>query len=272
MGRYYPPNYYSYHLEAVNRRGIRAWLAGKRDYAKLTATRWFGEWLPRANSMRLDAASLARLPMRPGMKVLDVGCGRGQLLSVLHRAGFRDLWGVDPYLAADVEVLPGLVVRKQSLEALKEDFDLIMLHHVFEHLEDGRKALADCRARLRPGGMILIRIPTVDSAAWEKYRENWVDLDAPRHFFLHSYRSLALLAGQAGLAVERNWCDSTAFQFSGSEVYRAGGSLYAKTGEQVPLEGRFTPKQLAEFAQEAEVLNAAGRGDQFAAVLVHARS
>jgi len=39
-----------------------------------------------------------------------------------------------------------------------------------------------------PGGWCVIRIPTVSSFAWEHYREQWVQLDAPRHFFLHKVR------------------------------------------------------------------------------------
>jgi SAM-dependent methyltransferase len=212
-------------------------------------------------------ASLSRLPLRRDLRILDVGCGRGQLLSLLHRAGFRDLQGVDPFLPEDLEVLPGLVVRRQSLESLQEDFDLVMFHHVLEHIAEGGRALAAARARLRSGGRILVRIPTVDGAAWERYRENWVQLDAPRHFHLHSRASLELLAAQAGLAVRQCWCDSSAFQFWASELYRAGKPALGATGRPLRLEDHFTPAQLAAFERDTAALNASGRGDQLAVVL-----
>jgi SAM-dependent methyltransferase len=188
----------------------------------------------------------------------------------LYRAGFRHLSGIDPFLSEDVEVVPGLTVRKEPLEALQEQFDLIMFHHVFEHIADGRKTLAACARLLRPGGRILVRLPTVDSAAWERYQENWVGLDAPRHFYLHSRYSLALLAGQSGFAVERCWCDSGAFQFWASELYGRGQALFDERSRPVAPENHFPPSQLRQFELEAQTLNRADRGDQIAAVLTRA--
>jgi SAM-dependent methyltransferase len=267
LARYYPPRYYSFHLPPVARRGPMARLAGWRDYARLTGAGWLPRWLPRSTLVRPEVASLSRLPLRRDLRILDVGCGRGQLLSLLHRAGFRDLQGVDPFLPEDLQVLPGLVVRRQSLESLQEDFDLVMFHHVLEHIAEGGRALAAARARLRSGGRILVRIPTVDGAAWERYRENWVQLDAPRHLHLHSRASLELLAAQAGLAVQQCWCDSSAFQFWASELYRAGKPALGAAGRPLRLEDHFTRAQLEAFERDTAALNASGRGDQLAAVL-----
>jgi SAM-dependent methyltransferase len=201
------------------------------------------------------------------MCVLDVGCGRGQLLSILHRAGFRRLSGIDPLLPADVEVLPGLVVQRLTLDALQGQFDLIMLHHVFEHLENGPGTLSSCRRLLQPGGKILLRIPTAECVAWERYRENWAQLDAPRHLFLHTRASLAIVARQAGLNVQRCWCDASAFQFWASELYRAGIPLCDAEGRLALPANHFTREQLRQFESESRAANAAGRGDQIAAVL-----
>lgn len=128
------------------------------------------------------------------MSILEVGCGRGQLLAILYRAGFRHLAGVDPYLPEDVEVLPNLWVRRLALEEVSESYDLLMMHHVFEHLPQPRASLSACAKRLKASGKILLRLPTVESVAWERYRENWVQWDAPRHHFLHTRASLEILA------------------------------------------------------------------------------
>ncbi len=267
IGRHYPPHYYSFHVQPIPQRGLRAFLAGRRDRAKLTKSRWIGAWLPRGRIVRPDLACLVRLPMFCEMRVLDVGCGRGQLLSVLHRAGFRNLLGVDPFLPADMEVVPGLTVRRQPLETVEGKFDLIMFHHVLEHIEDGRAVLSAARERLLAGGKILVRVPTADCIAWERYRENWVSVDAPRHFFLHTHGSFRLLAKQAGLNVDELWCDSTSFQFWASELYKKGIALTDQKGRYALPEEHFSSEQLAGFERKTLAVNAANRGDQFCAVL-----
>jgi len=66
---------------------------------------------------------------------------------------------------------------------------------------------------LKPEGRILIRIPVADSYLWRKYGVEWDNLDAPRHFFLHTTRSMAYLAKEAGLVLEQvehhaSWLDT----------------------------------------------------------------
>jgi len=272
LSPYYPPGYYSFHLQAVPQHGIKAWLAGKRDLASVTGRGLLGRWLGKRVAARPDLACLGRVPLKLPMRILDVGCGKGQLLSILHRAGFPHLEGVDPFLSEDVEVVPGVVVRKLPLKKVTGKFDLIMLHHVFEHVENGGEMLADCRDRLAQDGKILLRIPTVESAAWEKYQTNWVQLDAPRHLFLHTRTSLTHLARQAGLKLLSTHCDSSEFQFWASELYQRGIPLTNPRGKTESPENYFTSEQMKQFANEASVLNANDRGDQFIVLLAKAAS
>jgi SAM-dependent methyltransferase len=267
LGRYYPPEYYSFNLESVRLRGWEAWRHGRRDYWMLTGKGWLGPRIAKARAPRPDVASLRRAGVTPKTRILDVGCGRGQLLGVLWRAGFHRVAGVDPFLGADHEITPGLRVRCCALPELAGQFDLIMMHHAFEHLVEPEAALSACRQRLGAWGRVLLRFPTVDSDAWERYRENWVDLDAPRHLFLHSRRSLELLAARCGFAVDDWWCDSDGFQFWASELYRKGVPLQDAKGVPVRPEDHFRPEVLRRFEEEAAALNARGRGDQVAVVL-----
>jgi hypothetical protein len=122
--------------------------------------------------------------------------------------------------------------------------------------------LQTCRQRLSAQGKILLRIPTPESDAWEHYRENWVQLDAPRHLFLHTRASLKMLAEQTGLKIGKWVCDSTDFQYWGSELYRKG----------VPLNGAnpecyFTKAERKAFAAKSKVANARQRGDQATIIL-----
>jgi SAM-dependent methyltransferase len=265
--RYYPPTYYSFTANPVPQNGLRSRLAGWRDRAYAVGRPRWWKWLGKTKTCLPYVSGLGRVPLNRRMRILDVGCGRGQLLSALHRAGFYHLSGVDPFLSGDHEVLPGLWVRKQSIESVPGSFDLIMLHHVLEHVERQLETLTSCRKRLAPGGKILVRIPTIDCLVTEHYRDNAVQLDPPRHLFLHSRISLDLLVRQAGLKTELCWCDSTEFQFWASELYKLGLPLTDKTGQQTDPARHFTAEQMKAFAQEATRLNAEDRGNQVAAIL-----
>jgi SAM-dependent methyltransferase len=267
LNRFYPADYYSFHVQPVPQHGWRSRLGAVGDYSMATGRGIFGRLINRFRPARTEVVSLASVPVQETMNILDVGCGRGQLLSILKRAGFDRLAGIDPYLPADVEVLPGLFLRKLSVEQVQEQFDLIMLHHVFEHLQQGEEILGLCRQRLTATGKILLRFPTAESDAWEIYRENWVGLDAPRHLFLHTRHSFDLLAKKSGLKVEQWFCDSTAFQFWVSELYRRGVPLCDASGSTTKPETFFTRAEIQAFNEKSRLANAVHRGDSVVAIL-----
>jgi SAM-dependent methyltransferase len=267
LSRFYPASYYSFNFQSLSRHWLKSWLAGRRDFWAATGFGLLGFLLNKMVAARPEVASLGGIPTRKEMHILDVGCGRGVLLDILHRAGVGRLEGIDPYLPDDLEVAPGLLVRKLTLEQVSGEFDLIMLHHAFEHAEHGRELLAAAAQRLSSTGKILLRIPTPESSAWERYRENWVGLDAPRHLFLHTRKSLGILATQTGLSVEKCWCDAPPFHFWASELYQQGLALYDENGcSRNPLK-HFTAEQMKDFAQLAKRENESGHGGAIAVVL-----
>lgn len=196
-------------------------------------------------------------------RVLDVGAGNGERLTQLESVGLRHLIGIDPIL--DAPITRGNVdLRPGTLEDVTEQFDLITFHHSFEHIVDQSATLARAASMLRPSGCILIRIPVFGKYAWRTYGEHWVQLDAPRHLYLHSEASMELLAGQAGLRIDRIDFDSNALQFWGSERYASGlpltpdgpGRRFTSVTSRLG-----TQRTLRERARR---LNAARDGDQAA--------
>jgi SAM-dependent methyltransferase len=194
--------------------------------------------------------------------ILDVGCGAGHLLRQMREAGFTNLTGIDPFLPDNLETAEGLSLRKCGLEECTGTFDLIMLHHSFEHMPAPAAALDEVRRLLRPGGFALIRIPLAGSLAWRNYGPDWVQLDAPRHLHLHTVRSMRELAARAGFEVARVEFDSSAFQFWGSEQYRRGVPLFAANSYAVaPDRAGFSAAEIRAFEARAEALNQSGEAD-----------
>jgi SAM-dependent methyltransferase len=269
LGKYYPPDYYSFReAEAPPPAArLKERVAGNLISSyRLTGRGFVGRWLERRHPYAPDLPYWLKnkgLGLRLGSKILDVGCGRGHLLLELCKLGFTDLTGADPYVGAEISYGRGLKILKASLEELDGSFDLIMLHHSFEHMARPREVMGELHRLLKRGRYALVRLPLAGSYAWREYGVDWVQLDAPRHLFLHTPRSLGMLAAAAGFRVAEVVYDSTGFQFAGSEQYRRDMPLFDPASFAVSPPGAlFSEERLQEFEARAAELNRAGEGDQ----------
>jgi SAM-dependent methyltransferase len=148
------------------------------------------------------------------------------------------------------------------VEALEGQYDFIMLHHSFEHMPDSAAALKAISPRLAAGGTLLLRIPVADCWARRQYGLNWMAWDAPRHLYLHTRKSMALLAAGAGMEIAGVVHDSSGQQISSSELY-IRGVRYVEHGKYRPG-GRpdaFTQEEWDGFQARAAELNRHGEGD-----------
>jgi SAM-dependent methyltransferase len=187
-------------------------------------------------------------------KILDVGSGSGRKLLSMQRSGFRNLIGIDPFNNADITYDNGLKVLKKEIFEMYENYDFIMLHHSFEHMDSPLKVLIKLNELLKPEGHLLIRIPVANSYAWRKYKDFWYALDAPRHFFLHTTQSMQLLAESSGLKIDDIEYDSPVAQLIYSEKYLRN----MRSSERNDL---FSKKEIKYFKKEVERLNRVGDGD-----------
>jgi hypothetical protein len=121
-------------------------------------------------------------------------------------------------------------------------------------MADPKEVVNHISRLLSPEGCALIRIPVSDSNAWHKYRECWVGLDAPRHFFLHNHKSMGILLENTDLKIDEIVYDSTEFQFTGSEKYLR--DLPFNTPDTI-----FSKDELRKFKKEAKLLNNNNQGD-----------
>jgi SAM-dependent methyltransferase len=100
----------------------------------------------------------------PGQgRLLDLGCGNGAFLAAWSRLvpGWS-LCGseVSETHRARLERLPGFErLFTHGLEAIPGPFDLISMIHVLEHVPSPVRYLEQVRARLRPGGWLLLEVP-----------------------------------------------------------------------------------------------------------------
>ncbi|MCM3874775.1 MAG: class I SAM-dependent methyltransferase [Pyrinomonadaceae bacterium] len=276
LSKYYPNNYYSYVVDRPSLehptngiRSVRAKLIVKilsRHY--FSSKNVLGAFVAEKSSLAGDYPYWVRhqqlnLRLHSNSSILDVGCGKGKLLLDLNLLGFSNLLGIDPFLRDDVVYQNGVRVLSKNIEALNQEFDLVMLHHSFEHMPEPLPTLRKAYELVKPGHYLLLRIPLAGSFAWRKYGVNWASLDAPRHLYLHTPNSVQILASQAGFEVAEVVYDSDGFAHWGSELYLRDIPL---TDERSPWGGNrnqstFSQEQLTQFTEQDEKLNKSGEAD-----------
>lgn len=112
----------------------------------------------------------------PGCKVLDVGCGAGELLDLLHREKGTDCYGADISAVAIEAVrkrgFHGEVARLPALPFDSDAFDALVCTETLEHVTDVRRSVQEFSRVLKPGGLLIISVPdgTVDQEMTHVHR------------------------------------------------------------------------------------------------------
>ncbi len=157
---------------------------------------------------RFDAEIWHPAACQPGMSFLEIGCGTGAFLAYLRAKGVTRLVGIDhdPALA---EVVP-LAVRgdftcRDAHDVLTDTtlgpFDRVVMLDVLEHFppEEGLHLLQAVRARLVPGGRVVIKVPNAGCPWGLQYQ--FGDLTHRTAFSPIALRQLADAAGFAPPAI-----------------------------------------------------------------------
>ncbi len=264
MSKYYPGDYYSFsEYDGRKFKGWRGTLKKHQISHAVLGGNIFKGMLKYVSQRKLFPV-LKGLGLTKETSVLDVGCGNGRnFLYPLAEIGFKKLMGCDPFLPKELNYANGVQVKSCDIFGIDGSWDLITYHHAFEHLLNPKENLKKVAQLLTPEGSCVIRIPTVSSFAWKNYGTNWVQLDAPRHIFLHSVESMNLLAQEAGMEVYKVIYDSNHFQFVGSEKYIKDIPLSAPKDRGLVASLR-RKIQNFKYQTRAKRLNRDGLGDQAA--------
>ena len=177
--------------------------------------------------------------LRPGLDLLDVGCGPGTITADLaQRVAPGHVVGLDRSaeviaqartLAAPVEWTTGDIY---NLTQGSESFDVVHAHQVLQHLTDPVAALTEMRRVLRPGGVLAVRDSDYGAFVWSPADErldrwlelyhavcarNGADADAGRHL-----PSWVAAAGFTDMSVS-----SSTWTFADPDGRRWWGGLWA---------------------------------------------
>lgn len=196
--------------------------------------------------------------------ILDIGCGDGKFLISLKRGGFKDLTGVDLFID-ESNMLKGIKIFQSSLEDFTpgRKYDLIVSNHAFEHMDNQLRNLKCFENLVKDNGIIVIRIPVKSKTVWDKYSVNWFQIDAPRHFFLHTIESFKILCNQTNLIIDDIIFDSYDENLIFCEKYKRNISMRDEKWNTF----KFDDETSNKLKNEIRELNKKNEGDQAIFVL-----
>jgi SAM-dependent methyltransferase len=175
LGAYYGPAYYG------NRHGFTAKYCARRR-----------------------ARLLERAAGTAGRELFDIGCGDGLFLQEAGAGGWR-VHGSEIGGAVELSRRTGIDVRESITDASGlPPFDAITMWHTLEHFRDPLTTLGEARARLAPGGTLIVAVPDAAGLQASMFGSKWFHLDVPRHLHHFNRESLSAVLGKAGFAV-RQW-------------------------------------------------------------------
>lgn len=162
----------------------------------------------RVDRIRLDltvrrGAYRELLRTAPG-RLLDVGCGRGDLAATFMRHGWA-VCGVEPSEAAAASAAAhGIDVHVGTLDDAPWEatsFDAIAMNHSLEHIPHPLDALERVHSLLRPGGVLAVSVPNFGSWQARAFGADWYQLDLPRHLQHFERDTLRATIARAGFEV-----------------------------------------------------------------------
>lgn len=201
LRNYYDAGYYSY---AGRRRS-------PRKQALWEFLRDVAAGVPRRSTRRLPrlvrdaAASIFDVNVPLGghsvHRVIDVGCGYGDLLIYLRSRGCAVL-GVEYDAAAAAKGREyGLDIHVGEISGLNlstASVDAAVLQHSLEHVPDPEALVAELARIVRPGGTLHIAVPNGNAAGLFGEREAWGSLSNPEHFWYFDVKTLGALVTRNG--------------------------------------------------------------------------
>ena len=142
--------------------------------------------------------------------VVDIGCGDGRLLDILRLScplGWQ-LHGVDWSAKAVTRLQSrGYIGRSGDISRIDlsdwhEQFDLVLMHQLIEHVRNPREILEKMAYLLKIDGVLSIETPDIDSWDFQILsKKYWSGYHIPRHFYIFNKVNFVELAQSVGFEV-----------------------------------------------------------------------
>jgi len=132
----------------------------------------------------------------PGKRLLEIGVGSRSFLVAASKAGY-EVKGCDlsEPICRQVENNLGIAMHCGPLESLQGKWDVVVMNHVLEHVQQPVGFLETIHHHLIPGGIVHVAVPNI--TCWEASLSGWTSYE-PYHLTYFSCDTLARAAVSAG--------------------------------------------------------------------------
>lgn len=139
---------------------------------------------------------------KQGGAILDIGCSSGGFLSTMAGGRWK-LYGIEMEASTAEKAKQRTGAEVFVGDALDapfpaESFDVITCFDVLEHVYEPRQFLAKVLEWLKPGGILYVKLPNIDSWEAKLLGTYWYGLEMPRHLYHFSPQSLRRLTASLG--------------------------------------------------------------------------
>lgn len=168
---------------------------------------------------------LKELASLPVGRLMDVGCGDGNMLKLAEGLGWSAVGLEVDSSAVQVARSRGLDVVEGTYSRLLEygeEFDCIICSHVLEHVHEPIVMISNLSKTLRPAGVLLLSLPNASSQLREHFGNDWRGLEAPRHLTIPSLRRLEAILRTAGFSVRQVLRQPIATAVESARIKRRG--------------------------------------------------
>lgn len=138
-------------------------------------------------------------------RLLDVGCGKGEVLSLARK--FYDCVGVEPSPQAAAATRDrGIQVIENTFEQAeieRSSFDVVVMDSVIEHVQSPMRVLEKVNSILRMQGVVALKTPKYGGPAYRWHGATWNGFRHGYHTFLFTGDTLGQFLKRAGFEVLR---------------------------------------------------------------------
>jgi 2-polyprenyl-3-methyl-5-hydroxy-6-metoxy-1,4-benzoquinol methylase len=138
-------------------------------------------------------------------RLLEVGCGSGGEIQKMSAMGWKCTGVEISQLAVDQarRTCPSSEFIQGIIDDIKvqKQFDLIIMHHVLEHLHRPKDVINTCNKLLRKSGRLVISLPNIGSIEARFFGKKWMGLEIPRHLVHFRESVLENLLVESGFLV-----------------------------------------------------------------------